>query len=235
MNRTLFSALLRQRLTSPMRMGILFLAGSSSVLMSLVMRSLAPIENLAWTLSLLFAAGAIGQDLSSGVMQLTFSRPLTRQSYVVSRWASVVAGAWGAHTLLVLLASTGMALRGVPISQIPMGFVIVESGIAIAATCAVIVGFSSLVRGLGDLALYAAFMILPSIVAQLARAQGQFWLERLCEELGRTVHPELKLSFLVNGGAIPWSAIAGWSATIPLFLGLAITVMNRREISYGDS
>lgn len=234
MNGTLVASLLRHRLTSPFRMGLLILAGGSSVLIALAIRSLAPLDSLAGALALLFAAGAIGQDLGSGVLQLTFSRPLTRRSYVVSRWVAAVAGAWAVHTLLLALAGAGLAARGVPLSALSLPVRVLEAGMAVSATCAVLVAFSSLARGLGDLGLYAVSMFAPWVLAQVARARGEAWLERVATELGRTFHPPVALGFLVHGGRVPWDALAAWAATLPLFLGLAIAVMNRREISYGE-
>ena len=234
MNTTLIVASLRQRLTSPMRMTLALLAGFFGVAIGVGMRTLATLDGLSGTLAFIFAAGAIGQDLASGVLQLTFSRPQTRQGYVLSRWMAAVAAAWGMHTLLVLLTAAGLAARGAAPSLMSVLALTLEAGAAIAATCAVLVGFSSLVRGFGDLALFAATMFVSATGAQLARARGLGWLERLFHELGRTIQPELKLGALMHGADVPWVAIATWALTIPLFLALAIAVMNRREISYGD-
>src|SRR4029079_16239697 len=42
---------------------------------------------------LLFGAGIIGLEASTGVLQLVFARPVTRAEYVLSRWlAAVIAG-----------------------------------------------------------------------------------------------------------------------------------------------
>lgn len=235
MNPTLLLASLRQRFTSPIRMALAALLSLSSIGIGMAMRSLAPLESLAGTLALVFAAGAIGQDLASGVLQLTFSRPQTRQSYVLSRWAAAAIGAWSVHTLVVLVTASGIALRGGALSSRVLMLLVTESGMIIAATAAVIVGLSSLARGLGDLALFALGVFASALGAQIARARGIGWLERVFSELGRTVQPEIRLNFLLHGDPVPWAALAAWASTIPLFLALAIAVMNRREISYGDS
>lgn len=232
MNPVLVLSLLRQRLTSPMRVTIIVLTAGMSVLMAVALRSFAPLDNLAGVLALVFAAGAIGQDLASGVLQLTFARPLTRRSYVLSRWGGAVAGAWLAHSLVLGLCAVLLAIRGVPMDALPVRML--EAGLGIAATAAVLVGFSSLVRGLGDLALYGASLFIPALLAQVARARGELWLERAAAEVGRTVQPDLRLGFLLHGGPVPWSALATWASTAVLFLAIAITVMNRREVSYGD-
>ena len=39
----------------------------------------------------MIAAGTIGQDVSSGVLQLLFARPVRRSEYVLSRWIGIVA------------------------------------------------------------------------------------------------------------------------------------------------
>lgn len=234
MNSTLVLASLRQRLTSPMRMALALLTGFFGVAIGVGMQTLATLEGLAGTLALIFSAGAIGQDLASGVLQLTFSRPQTRQGYVLSRWIAAAAAAWGMHTLFVLVTASGLAARGASPSLASLLVLTLEAGAGIAATSAVIVGLSSLVRGFGDLGLFAATMFVSATGAQVARARGLRWLERLFQELGHTIQPELKLSFLMRGGDVPWAALATWALTLPLFLALAIAVMNRREISYGD-
>lgn len=235
MNPTLLTASLRQRFTSPIRLLLAALMGLSSVGFAVLMRTLAPFDSLAGTLALVFSAGAIGQDLASGVLQLTFSRPQTRQSYVLSRWAAAVIGAWGALTFFVLLAATGILLRGGALSAPQVLLLVLQSGLQIAATAAVIVGLSSLARGFGDLALFAASTLALLLGAQLARARGWSQAERVIEEVQRTLQPEIRLDFLLHGDPVPWAGLAAWAAAIPLFLGLAIAVMNRREISYGDS
>ena len=234
MSSTLVLASLRQRLTSPMRMTLALLAGFFGVAIGVGMHTLATLEGLAGTLALIFSAGAIGQDLASGVLQLTFSRPQTRRGYVLSRWMAAVGAAWGMHTLYVLVTAAGLAARGASPSPAAVLILMLEAGAVIIATCAVIVGFSSLVRGFGDLGLFAATMFVSATGAQVARARGLGWLERLFQELGHTIQPELKLGFLMRGGDVPWDGLATWALTIPLFLALAIAVMNNREISYGD-
>ena len=94
MNLTLIAAFLQHRLSSPLRM--LFLA--AFVLMPLLFvtaapgMGLTPLEDSFWFVIVL-GAGAIGQDVSSGVLQLLLARPITRPEYVTSRWLAVAIGA----------------------------------------------------------------------------------------------------------------------------------------------
>jgi ABC-type transport system involved in multi-copper enzyme maturation permease subunit len=56
---------------------------------------------LAGYYGVVFAAGSIGQDVSSGTLQLLLARPVTRPQYVVNRWlgAGLLATAW--HTTML--------------------------------------------------------------------------------------------------------------------------------------
>ena len=80
-------AMLRQRLTSPLRLVILGMVFASSWAAGAFMKSLAPLEGAAGMFALTLAAGGIGQEVASGTLTLTFARPLTRTSYVFGRWA----------------------------------------------------------------------------------------------------------------------------------------------------
>ncbi|TMQ71594.1 MAG: hypothetical protein E6K81_09690, partial [Candidatus Eisenbacteria bacterium] len=87
MNLTLLLATWRQRLMSPIRvvllggllvvplLGVAFVHGAG---LSILGDSVG--------LTLVFAVGMIGQDVSSGVLQLLFARPVRRPEYVWSRW-----------------------------------------------------------------------------------------------------------------------------------------------------
>ena len=112
MNVTLVSALLRQRLASPMRMFILFALTVPALGISALTGAFAPVVGGGYWFALVLAAGAIGQDVSSGVLHLTFARPVTRSSYVLSRWGAAAAGGFALALARLLLACALLSLRG---------------------------------------------------------------------------------------------------------------------------
>ena len=79
MNPTLITTFWRQRLSSPVRLVILFFMMTTPLLMLTAMpqMGLAALGE-ALPIGMLFAAGMIGQDVGSGVLQLVFARPVRR-------------------------------------------------------------------------------------------------------------------------------------------------------------
>jgi len=109
----LVATFLRHRLRSPVRLALMFTAFAFSLLPVLIERSLLRLgETSAVMFAVIAAAGAIGQDVSSGVVQLTFARPVVRWRYVIARWlgATLLAGAAG--VALVVAGMITVVARG---------------------------------------------------------------------------------------------------------------------------
>lgn len=235
MNRELVIAWLRQRLTSPMRVVLLALAFFFPLLMVLFVPG-APLGLLganATQFALILAAGMIGQDVSAGVLQLVFARPVARHEYVFSRWAAAAAGAAALMVLQVAIVSALAALRGHPHEFGESGLFALESALHAIGIVSVMTLFSALVPGLADLGvlLVAGFTgTLLSTIGQSVHTVA--FLSRIGEEMSHFVSPEVPLASLATGSPIPWYAIASYLSTITLCLGLAIVAMNRKELSY---
>ncbi len=236
MNLTLVLATLRQRFTSPIRLVILLLLGWMPMLPILI----APRAGFAalgdcYFLTLALAAGMIGQDLSSGTLQLLLARPVTRAQYVFSRWGAVAAGTFLVVVLQTLVAALIMALRGAPVPWGEAALHLGNNALIALGMAAVMALLSSLAGGLGDLGL----LVLVFISAQVLEKVGQFkswdWLVRGAGELLRVIKPELDLAPLFHGGPVAWIAVISYLSTVTLCLGLAVVVMNRRELSYASS
>ena len=90
---TLIETFLRQRLGSPMRILITLFFFSFPLLFAVFTSNLNVVQNAAGPFALILAAGAIGQDVASGVLQLVFARPVARAEYVLARWLACVLGA----------------------------------------------------------------------------------------------------------------------------------------------
>ena len=50
-----------------------------------------------------------------------------------------------------------------------------------------------------------------------------------------SLKPGLDLAPLFHGGPVAWFAVVSYLSTVTLCLGLAVVVMNRRELSYASS
>lgn len=235
MNLTLVTTLWRQRLSSPVRiaiagmltgmplLGVAFMPGAGLTL-------LGGSQGLVLTLG----AGMIGQDVSSGVLQLLCARPVRRPEYVLSRWLGVAFGAT-AISLFQLAAAWGlMTARGVApspqdIAMFAAGRTIESFGIA-----AVLAFFSSLVGGFGDLGIYLITSLGAGVIQTAGQVKGWLWVQRMGTELGGSLTPTIDVARLVAASPMPWYPILAYASTVALCLALAIMVVNRKELSYAS-
>ena len=232
MNVALVSALLRQRLASPMRMVILFALFAPPIGAAALTGSLAPLMDGGYWFALVLAAGAIGQDVSSGVLHLTFARPVTRSSYVLSRWFAAAAGGFALALARLLLASALLSLRGLPPAPLDVAAVVVNDALLALVGASVMVMFSALVDGLGDVGLLTLSALGLLIGRLLAQSKGWTIAGRVLSELLATLKPELTFAWISGHGTQLWSPYVTAAATVTLALALAILAVNRRELSY---
>ena len=236
MNPTLVLATLRQRFTSPMRLVLLLLFGWMPMLPIL----LSPRMGFAalgdcYFLTLALAAGMIGQDLSSGTLQLLLARPVTRAQYVFSRWGAVAAGAFLIVVLQTLCAAGLMLVRGVPVPWDQAALHLGNSALLACGTAAVMALLSSLAAGIADLGLLFLVFLSGQVLEKVGLFKSWEWLTRGAGELLRVLRPELDLAALFHGGPAVWPAVVSYLSTVTLCLALAVVVMNRRELSYASS
>ena len=232
MNPTLVRAFLLQRLTSPMRLGLLFLVTIFPLGGVAIMGSLTVLTGVAGSIAMILAAGAIGQDVSSGTLQLLLVRPVTRPSYLVSRWLATVLATTVILAALLALGSGAMILRGTPASPIEVVRMLAEGVFTAAGQSAVLIMFSTLAGGLGDVGLWFGSMAALQMLTLGAQFKGWTIATRLLGELNGVLTPELKLMWLTQGMSPPWFAIVSYASTVTLVLAIGITRLNRREISY---
>ena len=235
MNPTLIVALWRQRASSPVRLALLaMLAG-----MPLLPLAFMPGANLAMLgnaqgLVLILGAGMIGQDLSSGVLQLLFARPVRRPEYVLNRWLGVATAAAAVSLFQILLGCLLQAARGTP----PAAQVVLLFAAGRMLECfglaAVLALFSSLVGGFGDLALYLLANLGAGVVQMAGRAKSWAWADRIGTELLESLTPTLDLAHLIAASPMPWLPIVSYLSTVVTCLALAIVIVNRRELSYAS-
>jgi ABC-type transport system involved in multi-copper enzyme maturation permease subunit len=234
-NPTLLVGLWRQRLASPIR---LFILGLMIVLPPTFVGLLRGVDlstlgDVA-PLAMVFAVGMIGQDVSSGVLQLLLARPVRRWEYVVNRWLGVAIAASAASLLQIALGWAVIAMRG----DAPAWAAVVQLAAArefqivgVAATMALL---SSLVGGMGDLALYAVLTILGGVTGMIGQFRHSSLLVAIGQEVGALVSPRIELQAIL-AGSVSWFAIATWASNVTLCLLLAVLVMNRKELSYAST
>jgi hypothetical protein len=232
MNATLVSALLRQRLASPMRMFILFALAAPALGIAALTGTLVPVVGGGYWFALVLAAGAIGQDVSSGVLHLTFARPVTRSSYVLSRWFAAAAGGFALALARLLLAAALLALRGAAPNLTELCAAALEDALLAPVGAAVMVMLSAFVDGLGDVALFALSTLGLQVGHMVAQAKDWTIADRALVELQRTLKPELTFPWLSGHAGQLWNPYVAALSTITLALAVAILAVNRRELSY---
>jgi len=232
---TVARTLVVQRLTSPMRLVLaaaLFGFGVLSVLFtgSLAALVAAPMGAFGYVA----AAGLIGQEVSSGVLTMTFARPIRRSDWVLGRWFGALALACGLVALQVLAATGAALVRHGDVGLQLIAFKLLEGGFAAVGTCSVLLALSALVPGLGDLGLMVLGSILGATLSGAGMQTGRAWLARAGEELQRFLGATIDPSPLFGQGTVSWFEIVSYLSTVSLCVVVAIWAVNRKELSYAS-
>lgn len=235
MNRELVIAFWRQRGSAAFRMAFLLLVFGFPLLMTAAMPGggLGIVRD-ALGITMVLAAGMIGQDVSSGVLQLLFARPVRRSEYVLSRWLSVAIAASGFAVLQIALAWMIVTARGAPLESNTVLLTMLQRVCEVIQITAVMAMFSSLVNGIGDLGLWFATTVSGAILQLAAQAKGWGWVGRVGTEINRIVGPDVGLVALA-GGTGGWSGLVTTLSIAALALLIAVVLVNRKELSYATT
>ena len=232
MNATLVLTLVRQRLASPLRMIVLaFVAGFP--LLGAVLSPGGDLSSLgdSYVITLVLAAGLIGQDVASGSLQLVLARPVTRPTYVMSRWAGATLAAIVVVAAQLAFAAFVLSARGFPPAPAVLVRVLAQAAVTSAGTAAVLTLASSLATGLGDLALLLAASLVGWSLGGIGQMRAWPWLARAGQEVLRFTAPRLDLAAMM-AGEVSWFDVTSYASTVTICLLLAMVVINRRELSY---
>jgi hypothetical protein len=232
-NPTLVLAFLRQRFTSPMRLALVLLISIFPLGGVILMGQINVLAGVAAPLALILAAGAIGQEVSSGTLQLLFARPVTRPSYLVSRWFGATMAAFAIVVVVSALAALGLLARGMAPQPLDVVRLWLDALCSAGGHAAVLIMLSTLAGGLGDLGLYVAAFFVNQMLAGLAGIQRWAWLQRATTEVQGFLGPQLSWVWLGRDLPISWFAIVSFASTVVLSLAVGIWFLNRRELSYG--
>lgn len=235
MNLTLITTLWRQRVSSPVRLAIVaMLTGMPLLGVAFMPGAGLTLLGGGQGLVLTLGAGMIGQDVSSGVLQLLCARPVRRPEYVVSRWLGV-AFAGSAISLFQLAVACGLlAARGAapsPQDAVMFGAGRIFESFGIAAVLAFC---SSLIGGFGDLGIYLMANLGASVIQTAGTVKRWVWVERMGAEVLGALTPSIDLQRLMAASPMPWYPIVAYASTVALCVALAIVVVNRKELSYAS-
>jgi hypothetical protein len=230
--RALVTALWQQRLSSPMRVLLLAMMLLPGLAMAALTGSIAPAHGSAFFVAAVLAAGAIGQEVASGTLQLTFARPVPRPTYVLCRWFAAGAGGAALAAGQLVLAAAVLAARGMAPAPADVLVAALDDTLQALAGAALFVALSACVNGLGDVGLYVLAFLGAQMGGAIAGMRGWPVLARACTELEHTLMPDPGMGWLAGHGDPAWTGLATVLSTTALALAVAIVAVNRRELSY---
>lgn len=243
MSRVVFLETLRRYLVSPAY--IATVAGVAIV--AAIIGVLAP-GSRQWhgfigILIVILGASLIGPEFSSGTLQLILSRPIRRSTYLVSRWAGVVAAIW----IAVIAGLAGQAAGTLAAAPADPAWTFMLQGaatLAIAAllVCALLALFGSFVRSYFNVALYVVLQIVFAVVlATVAEIRPDMpgMIGRLAVFLRQ--HPRIATVLSAIADNVfperPETMHASWSMLVisnaAIAVLLACLVFRKREVPYG--
>ena len=235
MNLVLIITLWRQRLASAVRMAVVAVLCGFPLFAAIFMpgAGLSPLGN-AQGLMLALGAGMIGQDVSSGVLQLLCARPVRRSEYVLSRWMGVALAGVAISLAQLAIASALLTARGAAPPAQEIALFAATRALECFGLAAVLALLSSLIGGVGDLALYLVAGLSGGVLTMVAQAKQWTWLDRIASQFMQALMPGIDLHRLLVVTPMPWFPILSYASTVTLCLALAIVVVNRKELSYAS-
>lgn len=235
MSRAIFVSTIRQLFSQPVRTGAL-LGCAILPLLQLVVDPDPRLGSPMWSvfIAVIAAAGVIGLEVSTGSLALFFTRPITRATYVFSRWA----GAASVAIALVILSLGGevalIAARDGELAMTPLLIALIDRLSVVIGIVSVMTFFSAIVSSLGDLVIWIAIHIVAMSLGASGDAASMPLLTDLGLVLRRIANPEIDSFRVMSSMRIPWSHLSFYVATVLLALGLAAFVLNRKELSYAS-
>jgi hypothetical protein len=186
-------------------------------------------------------AGIVSRDAASGALQMILSRPILRAQYLFGRYLAaltLLAGVLASVFATAVLVDRAAALAGWTggsafLWQEGLRVVVAEFPRA-ALDAAILLFFSTFLRGLGDALAFALCGIVLNLLPQVATALRKPGLARFGRNLLANVAPDGAWGSVFHGGPILQVATGQWALAIAVYLLLASIVFNRRELSYGQ-
>ncbi len=195
---------------------------------------------LVWVMG----SGIVGRDMSSGVAHLLFTRPITRTSYILTKWTSLVASVFLFQCCLFIFWVLGKILfhHNPDLSA----DLFIEFGLSAWITMtlsAVVVFFSTIMPGWGDLALLLYYHVILLVLNISALKDYIPDFNKVIEGLVRLIWPGAKIGFSYVSsreykyyGGLHYTLTLGDfaidTAIAVVYFLAAVYLMKRIDISY---
>jgi ABC-type transport system involved in multi-copper enzyme maturation permease subunit len=200
------------------------------------------LESGGFVALLILAAASVSKDSSSGALQMILARPIRRVEYLFGRYCGILLGyaiyiAVTAAVALALSPLLGTVLgRG---SASALAFEDVGRGAAgallsAALLAAVLLFFSTFLRGYGDILAYFLLSLLLGAPDVLAGALRKPWLLKVGAVVRENVLPHVEWEDVLRGKDVFSAATGQYVLALTAYLALAAWVFSQREFSYGQ-
>jgi ABC-type transport system involved in multi-copper enzyme maturation permease subunit len=189
----------------------------------------------------LLAAGSVSKDASGGALQMILTRPIPRTTYLFGRFFGILAAyalflaLTGALTVLLASVLPRVAGASAPsqFSMAALGRGLTGAFLDSLLFAAILLFFSTFLRGYADVLAYVVLSILLSLLPGFGVAIRKPWLQRGAEQLRKNVLPDVDWSEVLRGRHVLAEPTGRWVLAVTVFLILAAVIFSRREFTYG--
>jgi hypothetical protein len=221
----LFWAAVRERLLRPVVI-VLLVVGSASFMLAPLVIPDPDLVDPSSMMTLLFAVGLIGRDVSSGTLALVFTRPVRRWQFALTRWLAAAAPASALSALHLIVQFFALSARGLGVPGSALAAKTFEATTACFGLSAVLLALSTMAPGVADLGLWIALRLGIDVIRFVGASQ------RVREQLEGLTAPSVEWAIVGAGGTDAWFALASYASNVTLLLAVAVWLLNRKELSY---
>ena len=211
-----------------------------ALLGSMPLRAGTPLGFIVTMAVFVLASGIVSRDASSGALQMILARPILRAEYILGRFAGGVAAVLGflaATLVLSFLLDRAAALAGWTGTSFDWNGAARVAGEEVPhaiLNLAILLFFSTFLRGMGDVLAFLLFGLIfgavPGIAAMLHRPEIATASNAIAENLA----PDGAWRSIFHGGRLLQVGTGQWFLALAAYLLAATLVFNRRELSYGQ-
>ncbi len=211
-----------------------------ALLGSMPLRAGTPLAFIVTMAVFVLAAGIVARDASSGALQMILARPILRAEYLLGRFFGGVVAVLvflGATLLVTFLLDRAVALAGWTGDALPWGEalrVVAEEVPHAILNLAILLFFSTFLRGMGDVLAFLLFGLIFSVVPGIAGIMHQPKLASVSNAILQNLAPDGAWRDIFHGGKLLQTGTAQWVLALAVYLLAATLVFNRREFSYGQ-
>ena len=191
---------------------------------------------------LVLAAASVSKDLSSGALQMILARPIRRVDYLFGRYCGILLG-YAAY----LAATAGLALLLSPllakllgaenVGKLSAGELVLGAAGSILSSAlfaAVLLFFSTFLRGYGDVLAYFLLSLLLAAPGAVAGPLKMPWLSKVGTIARENILPRVSWDDVLRGRDILAPATGAFLLGVTVYLTFAAWIFSRREFTYGQ-